>query len=104
MSELPTTPDLGDILHPFLLDFGLKRQFEYEKKSGRAIKHNIGMKSWKGDLGEVFVYDDNTIGLRSNGVMEVELDLAAHDPDFFSKLEAWFASRKSIKEKRNDSL
>lgn len=92
-------PDLADVLDSFLQSFGLAYYPKYDQRSGRSIKNNMKVKGWRTETNiEVFVYEDNTVGLRFIAP-EVELDLDAHDPDFFPKLESWLKAKIQMAEK-----
>lgn len=95
-------PSLNDVLAPFLLSKGFIISTRCTKTSTRPIKYKMAMLCWtKGadidrpdpiDGEAVFIYENNTVGLRRRERRKVELDLSANDPQFLEKLEAWIDS------------
>jgi hypothetical protein len=109
MNEKVATPDLNDVLTPLLASYGLVRNRNFQEHSGRLVKNKIRMKSWAmagADISEdfraVFVYSDNTVGLRSTKSNLVELDLVASDPEFCIRLEAWLEAKIKLNKEKND--
>ena len=92
-------PNLSDVLTELLTSYGLTLRRNYDATSSRPEKRYIGMLAWKspetGD--EVFVYEDNTIGLRSEESTVVEVDLNMVEPNSCAQLEAW------LKRNRDDA-
>lgn len=93
--ETDDIPSLSEVLEPLMTKYGMARDFKYELTSKRPKKIDIGMKTWKHQYAEVFVYEDNTVGLRSFLHTEVEKDLNAVDPRFLTELENWLIAVKT---------
>jgi hypothetical protein len=94
MTNTKNLPTISTILGPFLVKHGLICSNQHEYRSGRPTKNGIGMKTWFSKYAEAFVYEDNTVGLRSYGQLEVELDLNVADPKFFRNLSTWLNKTK----------
>ena len=88
MNHIPT---LNEVLGPLFKKYGLHHNTSYDPTSDRKCKHGIKMLAWSGIYDfDLFVYADNTIGLRDWHVSdEVQVDLDMTHPDSCIELEKW---------------
>lgn len=91
-------PGLSEILEPLFKKHGLTLNRQFDVVSDRTHKRGMPMKTWTSEYAAVFVYADNTVGVRKGWYDEVEQDLNAAEPDFCSKLEVWLTDTKKVRE------